>query len=297
MPFSAGGGYDAFARLTAPYIEDELGATVVVENVPGAGGLLAINSLMTEEPDGTTFSLMDGVGAAGATVAGDDGAQFDLEQLTFLGRLGASPHLLTTGAGSTYETVDDLLTAEDFRFGATGPGGADYVNPSVLIEVLDLNAEIITGFGGASEAEVAVTAGDVDGQTGNFDSRILAVERGDHRPLLVVGRERAEQVPDTPAVMELERDEEERAIMEAQLALLDVGRAVVGPPEMPEAEASCLRDAIEAAITNPEVQEAAAEQSLIIDYASADELQGLVEEIQAAPEAFVEVMRQAYGVA
>lgn len=295
VPFSSGGGYDAFARLTAPYIEEQLGATVVVENRPGAGGLLALNSLLTQPADGMTFSLMDGVGAAGATVAGDAGAQFALDELTYLGRLGASPHLVTTGSDSAFETVDDLLTAENFRFGATGPGGADYVNPSVLIPVLDLNAEIVTGFPGASEVDLAVTRGDVDGQTGDFDSRILSIERGDHRPLLVLGRERITELPDTPAVMELDMDEEERAIMEAQLTLLDLGRVVVGPPGMPEAHTTCLHEAIAAATSDPELQEEAAAQSRPINYLSGEELEDLVERIRSAPQSFVEVMEQAYG--
>src|SRR4029078_13626618 len=52
-----GGGYDVFSRMIAPYLAKTLGATVIVENQPGAGGLLALNRLFTATPDGLHISL------------------------------------------------------------------------------------------------------------------------------------------------------------------------------------------------------------------------------------------------
>ena len=52
-----GGGYDVFSRLIAPYLARTLGTTVIVENVPGAGGLVALNRLYVAPPDGLTISL------------------------------------------------------------------------------------------------------------------------------------------------------------------------------------------------------------------------------------------------
>ena len=58
-----GGGYDIFSRMIAPYLAKELGTTVIVENQPGAGGLIALNRLYVAPPDGLQISLTNGSGA------------------------------------------------------------------------------------------------------------------------------------------------------------------------------------------------------------------------------------------
>src|SRR5262245_36888432 len=72
-----GGGYDVFSRLIAPYLAKTLGTTVVVENVPGAGGMLALNKLYVAPGDGLQISLSQGTAAAFAQLTGDQAARFD----------------------------------------------------------------------------------------------------------------------------------------------------------------------------------------------------------------------------
>src|SRR5947207_6182938 len=66
-----GGGYDVFSRLIAPYLARVLGTTVIIENVPGAGGLLAVNKLYTAPPDGLQISLTQGTMVAVAQLMND----------------------------------------------------------------------------------------------------------------------------------------------------------------------------------------------------------------------------------
>src|SRR5204862_399764 len=76
-----GGGYDVFSRLIAPYLGKTLGATVIVENQPGAGGLVALNKLYTAPPDGLQISLVQGTMAAVAQLTGEQaelGTGYDL---------------------------------------------------------------------------------------------------------------------------------------------------------------------------------------------------------------------------
>src|SRR5215203_5772083 len=61
--FSPGGGYDAYARMLAPHFEKKTGATVVVENRPGGGGLTALNQLVRAKADGTNMMMLNGEGA------------------------------------------------------------------------------------------------------------------------------------------------------------------------------------------------------------------------------------------
>src|SRR3990170_3983388 len=84
--YGAGGGYDAYARQLAPHLEKRLGATVVVENRTGAGGLLALNQLAAGAPDGLSIMLVNGEGAALAQLLGEEGVRYDPMKVPWLGR-------------------------------------------------------------------------------------------------------------------------------------------------------------------------------------------------------------------
>ena len=295
VPFSPGGGYDSYARMIAPFLAEQTGADVIVENQPGAGGLLAINSLLAAEPDGTTIAIMNAVGAGGGAIAGAEGVQFQLDELTYIGRVGASYHIFATGADSEFQTWDDVLAAEEFRYGSTGPGAADFVNGNLLNAIFDGGWTIVTGFEGSEENELAVTRGDVDGMTGDFDSRMPAIEAGDHRPLLLIGPERDPRLPDTPALLELDLDERQRELAQAQIDLLDFGRPIVAPPDMPEDQLACLRGALRAAVEDPELLEQAETTQRPIAYMSGEELEELVSRLLNPSPEFQQVLQQAYS--
>lgn len=294
VPYSPGGGYDTYTRMLAPFIEEETGANVVVENQEGAGGLLAINELLTDTSGGFRIAIMNAVGSGGATIAGAEGPAFELDELAYIGRVGQQPHLVVVGAENSFESFDDVVEAESFRFGSTGPGAADFVNANVLITLFDLNAEIVTGFEGSSENALAVTRMDVDGMTGDFDSRIGAVEDGDHRPLLLIGEERRDEVPDTPTILEQDLTEEQTAVAEAHLALLALGRPFVAPPDTPEERVQYLRDVLGRVMENPDAIAESEAQGRPLNYLSGEDMDDLVQTLMDAPEAYREVLVNAY---
>lgn len=203
VAYGPGGLYDLFARALAPHLKDELGATVVVENMPGAGGLTAANQIYAAEPDGLTIGFFSGQGLAGAVLGESAGAQFDVQDFTYVARMSAADRLLVTGPEGD-PTVDALQAAEGLQFASAGPGGADHIDGTVLIPVLGLDGEIVTGYAGSAETELAVTSGDADVTSGTVPSRMEAVQRGDLVPVLVIGEEASEDVPGTPALGELD---------------------------------------------------------------------------------------------
>ena len=294
VPFSPGGGYDSYARMIAPFLGEELGAQVVVENQDGAGGLLAINNLLTAEPDGTRLAIMNAVGVGGGALAGAEGIQFALDDLSYIGRVGASYHILSTGADSQFQTFDDVRAAQGFRFGSTGPGAADFVNASLLKEIFGLDSRLVTGFEGSEENELALTRGDIDGMTGDSDSRLPAIENGDHRPLLVIGPEPEPAVPDTPAMMEIV-DPEQEELAAFQIDLLELGRPIVGPPGMPEDRLTCVRDALAAAVENPDLISESETQERPINWMSGEDYDALVAKLMDSPPEFVQILEQAYA--
>src|SRR5665811_451235 len=250
VPYDAGGGYDTYARLIAPALEEQIGATVVVENQPGAGGLLAINSLLAAPADGTTIAIMNAVGSGAASIADAEGAQFELDDLSYVGRVTDDRKVLVTAADGPFTTFQELLDAEEVRIGSNGPGSADFVSSVVLDAIFeDLDADIITGFDGSEEIALTLLQGEIDAASGSLSSRLSAIENGDERPVLLFSPGKVEALPDTPALLEL-----------------DLGRAIVAPPEVPEGPLSCLRTALGESLSDPDLLAQAEQQDLPIEH-------------------------------
>jgi tripartite-type tricarboxylate transporter receptor subunit TctC len=295
VPYEPGGGYDSYARLLAPYLEREIGATIAVENRPGAGGLLALNNLRTERPDGTTIAIMNGVGAGGSSLAGADGAGFSLDEFTYIGRVASEPPLVVTNAKGPYQNFDTVRSAHGFRWGSTGPGAEDYVTASVLSAVFDIDAQVVTGFPGSGETELAVLQGSIDGMSGNPGSRRQAIEEGSQTPVLLMGHEKPQWLAaDVPSVSEVQMTSEQAGIINAHLALIEVGRPLVGPAGMDEAAKTCLRGAMAAAMANQEFVTEATEQEREISYLSGEEVEGLVQRVVDAPPQYRQLLATLY---
>ena len=295
VSFGTGGGYDQIARLMAPYLEEELGATVVVENQGGAGGLLAMNSLAGAEPDGLRFGFFTGQGIVGSVLGGAEGVNFDVLDMSFVGRTAADPRVLITGGDSQLQTIEDVMAGEGLQFGSAGPGANDYIDATVLYDILDIDGEIVSGFENSDEIALALTAGDIDLFSGTIGSRLSGIEAGDHTPVLSIGSERLEGFPDVPALTELDLDEEQFAIAQAHSDLQEMGRMIWAPPGVPE---NCLNELITAVgnvMANPEFADDMETGDQDIDWVPGPEMREVAEGLLNAPADFVALLEAGYS--
>jgi len=121
--FGPGGGYDAYARMLAPYLSKTLGATVIVENRPGAGGLLALNGVYISPPDGLTMMIVNGTAAVYSQLTDLQGARYDLGKIGYIATLSAPPSLWTVGPHNQINTIAQALAASrKWRWAASGRG-------------------------------------------------------------------------------------------------------------------------------------------------------------------------------
>lgn len=298
VSFGEGGGYDTIARAMAPYLERELGADVFVDNRPGAGGLVAANSLFVGDNSGLEFGFFSGQGIAGAVVGEAEGIDFQFGEFSYLARAAEDPRVFTVGAVSGYQTFDDVLAATDFKFGSSGPGGSDHIDANVLLSAISgFNGEIITGYSGSAETELAATSGQTDGAAGTYGSRLSAIESGDHVAILAIAGERIAGIPDVPTILELEEgvSADGRALLEAHLSFQKMGRMLLAPPGVPADRLEFLRLAFENVITDPGFL---AEMEAIgqpITYLSGPDLELVAADVLNAPQVYVDLMREAYG--
>ncbi len=294
VPFSPGGGYDLIARAAAPSLEDELKATVVVENQEGAGGLTAANRIFTDKPNGMSIGLFAGQGLIGSVLGGAAGVRFDPEKFTYIGRLAQDQRVLLVSPKSGFKRLEDLQAAPEVRYATAGPGAADHIDATVMIPVLGLKGKIITGYKGSSETELAVTSGAVQAGSGTLGTRLESIKNGSQRAVLLIGKERAEDLPDTPALMELDLGAEQRALAEAHTQLQEVGRLVMGPPGMPSNCVEELENAFKTTLDSEKFKKAMAKADVPFEFVGGDEIKQVVSKVLDAPEPYKNLLKASY---
>ncbi len=117
-----GGGFDGYARMIAPYIAKALGANVVVENQPGAGGITALDNLTVAPPDGLTIMFANGSAAALAQLVGQPGVRYDIGKFGQLGTVIASPVIWLVSPHSSIVTPKEATAAgTQITWASSGP--------------------------------------------------------------------------------------------------------------------------------------------------------------------------------
>ena len=200
-----------------------------------------------------------------------------------------------TGPESGIGSVEDLEGGDRLAFASAGPGGADHIDATILIPVLGLEADIVTGYAGSAETALAVTSGDAQLASGTVPSRMASVESGDHVPVLVIAEERNERFPDVPALLELDLDDDQRALAEAHTSLQSVGVDVLGPPGVPENCVGELEDAFEVTLSDSTFVADMEERYQPVEFTPGDELADVMTSVLKAPKEYRALLEGAYA--
>lgn len=296
VPYEPGGGYDTYARSLAPYLGECLGAEVVVRNEPGASGLRATITTANAEPDGKRIQITNTVGLVAAQLAEAESMTFDLNDLSWLGRLAAPASVVIVSNDSPFQSFDDILNAaEPVRFVAQGPGSGDYINTNLLAAAYEIPSDVITGFSGAPEARTSVIAGDADAFVSPVDSSFGAIEAGDVRPVVTVGKERDPLLPDVPTVSDTPPESEEgQEALDNLIAFLETGRSVVAPPGMDEERLAALREGMACALADEALLKEFEAQDRPLNPLGGEETAELVAGVLDAPDEFRALVRESF---
>ncbi len=254
--YSAGGGFDLYARVVANHLGKHIPGhpRIVVQNMPGAGSTRAAGYIYNVAPkDGATISLTRA--PVIAPLIGTTDAPFDETKFTWLGS-GASDLTVCGLLGNPKVRTMADATQNEFTLGGLGPGSDEDMYAKILKKMLGLKIHLVTGYPGGAELILAVERGELDGRCGWAYSSIkiskpswLAEKK--LRILNVLALERSPELPDVPSIMEFAKDERQKQILKFVLNSQTLGRPFVAPPNVPADRAAALRKAFEDTMADP----------------------------------------------
>jgi tripartite-type tricarboxylate transporter receptor subunit TctC len=276
-----GGGYDLFARLLAPHASAATGATFIVENIPGAGGLVALNRQYAAKPDGLQIMIVNGVAAAMSQIIEMDSVRYDLAKFGILGIVNAEPWVWLVGPTSPYRSPADVLAkGAVMTWGGSGVISGLSDGAAMTCDAIDLKCRIVSGYPGSNEVAIALGRGEVDAL---YVSELPAqnyVNSGLGRNIAAMSRQRSRSFPDVPTIFELVKlTPAHAAKINFRISIDELGRILVVPPGTPADRLAYLQEIFRKVMASPEVAAEAEKRNIYIDYRSPAQTQELIASI------------------
>lgn len=298
VSFGPGGGYDIWARMVAKHMSQYLpgNPSIVVENMPGAGGFTAVNYLYNQAPrDGSVFALVAREAILGP-LTNAQGARFDPTQMGWLGSPTTETSVCIANRSSGITSISDLQN-HTLTMGDTGSGSGTYAYPRVLSYLLGLKLKFVSGYPSTSDVFLAMERGEVDGVCEGLDS--IKARRPDWIPdkkvtvLLQSSKQARPDLPGVPTVYDLAHDEQQRQAIEFLYAGQNIGRPFVTTPDLPQERLQALQQAFAATMKDPAFLQDADEQKLPVDPEDGALLDNVIQKVFATPKSVIETVGKA----
>ncbi|HEX9262931.1 MAG TPA: tripartite tricarboxylate transporter substrate-binding protein, partial [Candidatus Binatia bacterium] len=286
--FSAGGGFDTYARTLSrsmgKYIPGH--PTVIVENMTGAGSLIAANHIFrVAKPDGLTIGAFNG-NLILARLIGAPGVDFDPTKMGWMGAPGNNHDLCVLNQKTGIATAEQWLAAKTpLRLAGSAPGTTTDDTAKVLKEAIGIPMRLITGYKGTADMRVAVESGEVDGICGFSWSSVRSTWRKtiESGQVIIVLQSAPKAHPDLPKVplsISFAKTAEAGQLIEAgihQPSAMTYGYAL--PPGLPKERTQILRNAFMQAVKDPDFLNDAAKANLEVTPSSGEEIERSIQKL------------------
>jgi tripartite-type tricarboxylate transporter receptor subunit TctC len=278
--YGPGGGFDVLTRIVAQYMGKYIpgNPNVIVQNMPGAGSLLATNYLYSLAPkDGTMFGLLARNMPMIALLGHNSNVRFDPRQFTWLGSssdFSGDAYVLIARKDAPAKSAADLRRSDRQQtvIGGTAEGSGSADVPKILREALNLNFKLVLGYRDSAAMNLAMENGEIAGRTGELSSfRSVRPDwlkpDSDYRLLVQYARvTRLPDFPDVPTARELAPNEDARELIEfTEAPLTTMSWPFAAPPGIPPERAKILQDAFAAVHRDPQFLAEAAGAGFDID--------------------------------
>lgn len=261
--FSAGSGADTDVRLIQPYLQQHLGARVIVNNIPGAGGRLGLTKVYKAPPDG--YTICSTGWAAGAIIPEIlFKPEFKTLDFTNIGAWSGSNFVLVVNS-ETWKTMEEFVQAAKSRklsCGISGIASAVRILGEALLEVTGIKEINWVAYSGGAESMAQLAGKHLDLVITSTSSAMPLVRAGKVRPLMVFADEKDDVFPNAPLTKELGYP----------IQPLPSYRALFGPPKLPPAVVRVIADAMVKASNESEYRKKMKDRGLSIQIMNDNEL-------------------------
>ena len=305
---SSGGAMDEWARFIAPHLGRNIsgGPDIVVQNMPGGGTVIAANYIYNiAKPDGLTLGLVNPAIYVDQLLGAKE-VKFDWPKLSWIGSPERIDQVLFVRADFPQKTIDDLRKAPEApRCAATGRSGAGYFLPKLLEEGLGLKVQMVVGYGGGGDMNLAMEKGEVQCRAGTVSAYVgreptrTWIKTGFVHALVQSGTKRYAKLPDVPTLYELmetyKTPDATKRVAKVLLSSGELGRPFFGPPGMPADQLKILRDAFTKTMNDEALLAEAKKKKWDLDPMDGQELETLAKEIMVQPPEVIERVKKLLG--
>jgi tripartite-type tricarboxylate transporter receptor subunit TctC len=300
--FGVGGGYDAYARLIFRYMPKYIPGhpSIVVQNLPAAGSLVAMNTLANSAAkDGTVIGAVQnhiGVEPLMGVTGPVENAKYDARKMNWLGSAAKEYPVVVVSDKAPVKTFKDVMERETL-VGSSGVATSDSVYARIMNELVGTKFKVIDGYKDNPSMVLATEAGEIWGRAGWFLSSLLStqgkeVEEGKLRILVQVALEKHPALKNVPLVTDFISDPEKKKQLEFSLRWLPMGRPYVAPAGVPPERVKILREAFMKTLADPELLADAKRMHLEVSPITGEDIHKLLDEVYATPKPTVEAVRK-----
>jgi tripartite-type tricarboxylate transporter receptor subunit TctC len=205
VPYPAGGGVDVLTRTLGDVVSKQWGQSIVVENRPGAGGVIASQAVATSPPDGYTL-IMVASGHATNPYLYSKIPYDTFKDFTAISLLASSPNILLVRADSPFKTVADVIAAAKAKpgslsFAHAGTGTSTHLAGEMLKNLAKIDLNAIPYKGGAPSIN-DLLGGQIPLSFNNGPESVGQLQAGTLRALAVTTADRAPFLPNVPSMSE-----------------------------------------------------------------------------------------------
>lgn len=307
--YPAGSAHDIWARLVAPQLTKHIpgNPATVVEIRTGAGSMVAANYVYNvAKPDGLTIGVINAALYFEQIMRRPE-VKFDWSKYTWVGSSTPTNALLYMWASSPYKTIHDVRGATvQPKCGVTGTGNTGYYFPKFLEQAIGAKFQLVTGYQGGADIEIAVERGEV--QCRAFSIQVFFGREPFHtwrnknlvRVLVQTGKKRDARLPDTPLLDELmdqyQTTEAYRRLAKVLLGSGDFGSApMIASPGIPAEQVRILREAYAKALNDSDLVAEAKKRGLDPELIHGDEMERLAKEVIVQPPEVIALMKNVMG--
>lgn len=301
--------YDQWGRILAQHMVKHIPGKpeVIVQNMPGAGHMIAANYLYNKtKPDGLSL-----IGSIVPTLyfdqlVGRKEAQYDWAKFVWIGSPVQGESQMYMRADTPYKTIDDVRSAkEPPRCGAQGTSDSAYYLPKLFEETIGTKFNLVQGYPGGPDIDLAVERGEIHCRAFTIEAFLSREpyhtwrKKGFVRNIIQTGKKRDARLPETPTLWEAmdryKTPEASRRLATVMLASGALGRPMIATPGIPPDRVKILREAFNATMKDPEFLAELDRRKFDLDPVPGEELEKIVKEVMSQPPDIIARMKKLLG--